>query len=160
MQGGQRRSAVLRGLVTLRGDGAETEHEAGYTLPAIAGKILAPHRLAGLEHLVRSEHGAHHRNAPSHQLGVVPQRRCIFILIRPVWGNSAHSGSRRIEQQDFPGDGLAFEPGDELARFAFGSTAILLLPSGVPPLMPGFQAGRTVRLGEKLAITRAERGRL
>ncbi len=106
MRGGQLRSAVLRGLVTLRGDGAETEHEAGYTLPAIAGKILATHRLAGLEHLV------------------------------------------------------CFEPGDELARFEFGSTAILLLPPGGPPLMPGFQAGRTVRLGEKLAISCAERGRL
>ncbi len=80
--------------------------------------------------------------------------------IRPVWGNSAHSGSRRIERQDFPGEGLAFAPGDELARFEFGSTAILLLPPGAPPLMPGFQAGRTVRLGEKLAISRAERGRL
>jgi phosphatidylserine decarboxylase len=53
------------------------------------------------------------------------------------------------------GDGqIALQRFEEMARFNYGSTVIVLLPPGVAELAPGLSAESPVRLGERLATLR------
>jgi phosphatidylserine decarboxylase len=46
---------------------------------------------------------------------------------------------------------VVLERFEEMARFNYGSTVIILLPPGVAKLEPGLQAESPVRLGQALA---------
>jgi phosphatidylserine decarboxylase len=56
-----------------------------------------------------------------------------------------------ITTKDFRGQGIALDRFDEMARFNYGSTVIVLLPKGVAELAGGLQAEAAVRLGQALA---------
>jgi phosphatidylserine decarboxylase len=56
-----------------------------------------------------------------------------------------------VTVKDYRGRGIVLERFAEMARFNYGSTAIVLLPKGVAELAPELRAQSPVRLGEKLA---------
>lgn len=56
-----------------------------------------------------------------------------------------------IVRRDWRGRGIVLERFAEMARFNYGSTAIVLLPAGVAELAPGLAAEVPVRLGQRLA---------
>jgi phosphatidylserine decarboxylase len=56
-----------------------------------------------------------------------------------------------VVRKDWRGNGVALERFAEMARFNYGSTVIVLLPTGVAELAPGLRAQAPVQLGEKFA---------
>lgn len=56
-----------------------------------------------------------------------------------------------VTVKDYRGGGIVRERGAEMARFNYGSTAIVLLPAGVAELDPALRAQSPVRLGQRLA---------
>ncbi|KRC38224.1 MULTISPECIES: archaetidylserine decarboxylase [unclassified Lysobacter] len=62
-----------------------------------------------------------------------------------------------VTVKDYRGAGIALERFDEMARFNYGSTVIVLLPPGVAALSPALAAEVAVRLGQPLA-TRVDGG--
>ncbi|MEO5628161.1 MAG: archaetidylserine decarboxylase [Thermomonas sp.] len=57
----------------------------------------------------------------------------------------------RITTKDYRGQGITLDRFDEMARFNYGSTVIVLLPKGVATLGPQLAAEMPVRLGQRLA---------
>ena len=57
-----------------------------------------------------------------------------------------------VTVKDYRGAGIALERFDEMARFNYGSTVIVLLPPGVATLSPALAAEVAVRLGQPLAM--------
>jgi len=56
-----------------------------------------------------------------------------------------------VTVKDYRGSGIVLERFAEMARFNYGSTAIVLLPKGVADLSPELRAQSPVRLGQRLA---------
>lgn len=56
-----------------------------------------------------------------------------------------------IARKDYRGKVITLQRFEEMARFNYGSTVIVLLPKGVAALNPGLHAESAVRLGERLA---------
>ncbi len=56
-----------------------------------------------------------------------------------------------VTRKDYRGRGVVLERFAEMARFNYGSTAIVLLPKGVAELAPQLAAETAVRLGQRLA---------
>lgn len=61
----------------------------------------------------------------------------------PAYGN-------RIQRKDWRGSGITLARFAEMARFNYGSTVIVLLPSGVGSWVTGLAAEQPVRLGEPM----------
>ena len=59
-----------------------------------------------------------------------------------------------VTRKDYRGRGVVRERFAEMARFNYGSTAIVLLPPGVAELDPSLRAQSAVRLGQRLATLR------
>lgn len=57
-----------------------------------------------------------------------------------------------VTVKDYRGRGIVRERFAEMARFNYGSTAIVLLPAGIADLDPSLRAQSPVRLGQRLAI--------
>ena len=57
----------------------------------------------------------------------------------------------RITRKDWRGKGIVLQRFEEMARFNYGSTVIVLLPPGVAQLDPTLAAETPVRLGQALA---------
>jgi phosphatidylserine decarboxylase len=69
-----------------------------------------------------------------------------------VWGGSEippYGGP--ITTKEYRGRGIVVERFAEMARFNYGSTAIVLLPQGVAELAPQLAAETPVKLGQRLA---------
>ncbi|GAB2618799.1 archaetidylserine decarboxylase [Novilysobacter erysipheiresistens] len=62
----------------------------------------------------------------------------------PAYGN-------KITRRDWSGEAIDLERFEEMARFNYGSTVIVLLPAGVAELAPGLTAESPVKLGQRLA---------
>lgn len=56
-----------------------------------------------------------------------------------------------VTVKDYRGRGIVRERFEEMARFNYGSTAIVLLPPGTAELDPSLRAQSVVRLGQRLA---------
>lgn len=56
--------------------------------------------------------------------------------------------------KDYRGEGITVDRFDEMARFNYGSTVIVLLPAGVAELAPGLGPETPVKLGQALATLR------
>ncbi|MDI9240317.1 archaetidylserine decarboxylase [Lysobacter sp. LF1] len=76
--------------------------------------------------------------------------------VETVWsGEEIPDYGDRINRKDYRGQGITLERFDEMARFNYGSTVIVLLPPGVAALEPALGAESPVRLGQKLATRTA-----
>ena len=85
-------------------------------------------------------------------LAVVMVGALLVSGVETVWGGieiPPYGGPVTIK--DYRGSGIALERFAEMARFNYGSTAIVLLPRGVAELSPELHAQSPVRLGQTLA---------
>ena len=72
--------------------------------------------------------------------------------VETVWsGEEIPAYGDRITTKDYRGQGITLERFEEMARFNYGSTVIVLLPKNVAELATGLTAEAPVRLGQKLA---------
>jgi len=72
--------------------------------------------------------------------------------VETVWGGKEFPAyGQRIRRKDWRGDNIQLQRFEEMARFNYGSTVIVLLPPGVAQLEPGLGAHTSVRLGQALA---------
>jgi len=72
--------------------------------------------------------------------------------VETVWsGEEIPQYGQTITVKDYRGEDAVVARFDEMARFNYGSTVVVLLPPGVATLEPGLQAESAVRLGQALA---------
>ena len=90
-------------------------------------------------------------DTPFGPLALVPVGALFVGSIESVWaGELTPPHARRIRHRDHPGD-LCFEKGEEIGRFNYGSTVILLLPRGAATWRSELSPGSRVQMGEWLA---------
>ncbi|QWP75657.1 phosphatidylserine decarboxylase [Lysobacter sp. K5869] len=72
--------------------------------------------------------------------------------VETVWsGVEIPAYGDRVTTKDYRGKNITLKRFEEMARFNYGSTVIVLLPPGVATLDPALQAETAVRLGQPLA---------
>ncbi|MCW0464296.1 archaetidylserine decarboxylase [Xanthomonas sacchari] len=72
--------------------------------------------------------------------------------VETVWsGVEIARYADRITRKDWRGKGVTLQRFEEMARFNYGSTVIVLLPPGVAAFDPALKAESPVRLGQALA---------
>ncbi|HLM54377.1 MAG TPA: archaetidylserine decarboxylase [Pseudoxanthomonas sp.] len=72
--------------------------------------------------------------------------------VETVWsGEEIPRYGDRVTVKDYRGQDIVLERFEEMARFNYGSTVIVLLPPGVAELAPGLRPESPVRLGQALA---------
>ena len=72
--------------------------------------------------------------------------------VETVWsGEEIPRYGDAITVKDYRGENITIERFDEMARFNYGSTVIVLLPAGVAELANGLLPESRVRLGQRLA---------
>ncbi len=72
--------------------------------------------------------------------------------VESVWsGVEIPRYADRITRKDWRGKGITLQRFEEMARFNYGSTVIVLLPPGVAAFDPALKAESPVRLGQALA---------
>ena len=72
--------------------------------------------------------------------------------VETVWsGEEIPRYGDTITVKDYRGEDITIERFDEMARFNYGSTVIVLLPAGVAELAANLSAEAAVRLGQRLA---------
>ncbi|WP_017911321.1 archaetidylserine decarboxylase [Xanthomonas sp. SHU 166] len=72
--------------------------------------------------------------------------------VETVWsGVEIPRYADRITRKDWRGKGITLQRFEEMARFNYGSTVIVLLPPGVVTFDPALKAESPVRLGQALA---------
>ena len=70
--------------------------------------------------------------------------------VETVWGGvEIPPYGQRLHHRDWRGKDIRLERFAEMARFNYGSTAIVLLPPGVAELDPSLRAQSAVRLGQR-----------
>lgn len=75
--------------------------------------------------------------------------------VETVWGGvEIPPYGHAIHRKDYRGRGVVLGRFEEMARFNYGSTVIVLLPAGVAELAAGLGAEAPVRLGQRLATLR------
>ena len=72
--------------------------------------------------------------------------------IETVWSGFEAPGPGAVRETDYSNQNLTFKRGDELGRFKFGSTVILLFQRGAVKLEKAIEPATTVRMGEKIAL--------
>ena len=72
--------------------------------------------------------------------------------VETVWGGEEIPAyGTAVTRKDYRGKGITLQRFEEMARFNYGSTVIVLLPKAVAELNPDLQPESAVRLGERLA---------
>ncbi|MDH5834058.1 archaetidylserine decarboxylase [Luteimonas kalidii] len=72
--------------------------------------------------------------------------------VETVWsGEEIPAYGDRITSKSWTGEDIVLERFEEMARFNYGSTVVVVLPPGVADLEPGLGAESPVRLGQALA---------
>jgi len=71
--------------------------------------------------------------------------------IETVWGGFETPGRGAVRDADFSGRDLSFDKGEEIGRFKFGSTVILLFQKDKIDWQDSFSPQAVVQMGEKIA---------
>ena len=71
--------------------------------------------------------------------------------IETVWGGFETPGRGAVRNADFSGRGLRFDKGEEIGRFKFGSTVILMFQKDKIDWQDSFIPQAAVQMGEKIA---------
>lgn len=72
--------------------------------------------------------------------------------VETVWsGEEIPAYGDAVTVKDYRGENITIQRFEEMARFNYGSTVVVLLPPGVAELAPNLSAESPVRLGERLA---------
>lgn len=76
--------------------------------------------------------------------------------VETVWGGEEIPAyADTVTVKDYRGEDITLQRFEEMARFNYGSTVIVLLPPGVAELAPELSAEWAVRLGQRLATVLA-----
>ena len=125
----------------------ETVHVPGRLFSVGTDAVVSVPRL-----FARNERLACHFDTDFGPMCVVMVGALLVSGVETVWGGieiPPYGGP--ITTKDYRGRGIVVERFAEMARFNYGSTAIVLLPEGVAELVPQLAAEMPVKLGQKLA---------
>ena len=125
----------------------ETVHVPGRLFSVGTDAVASVPRL-----FARNERLACHFDTDFGPMCVVMVGALLVSGVETVWGGveiPPYGGP--IAKKDYRGRGIVVERFAEMARFNYGSTAIVLLPQGVAELAPRLAAEMPVRLGQRLA---------
>ena len=75
--------------------------------------------------------------------------------IETVWSGMEKPGPGAVRDTDYSDQNITFSKGDEIGRFKFGSTVILLFPENSVALEKHIQCSNLVNMGEKFATINA-----
>ena len=129
------------------------------------GKLLStthvPGRLfsvgpAAVQHVprlfARNERLACHFETDFGPMAVVMVGAMLVSGVETTWsGEEIPAYGHRVVSRDWRAEDITIERFEEMARFNYGSTVIVLGPGGVATLAPGLQGESPVRLGQRLA---------
>jgi phosphatidylserine decarboxylase len=72
--------------------------------------------------------------------------------IETVWGGMEKPGPGAVRETDYSTQDIKFSKGDEIGRFKFGSTVILLFPENRISFENNIQSLNPVKMGEKIGL--------
>lgn len=125
----------------------ETVHVPGRLFSVGTDAVASVPRL-----FARNERLACHFDTDFGPMCVVMVGALLVSGVETVWGGveiPPYGGP--VTTKDYRGRGIVVERFAEMARFNYGSTAIVLLPPGVAELAPNLNAETPVKLGQRLA---------
>ena len=125
----------------------ETVHVPGRLFSVGTDAVASVPRL-----FARNERLACHFDTDFGPMCVVMVGALLVSGVETVWGGieiPPYGGP--ITTKDYRGRGIVVERFAEMARFNYGSTAIVLLPAGVAELAPQLAVETAVKLGQRLA---------
>jgi len=125
----------------------ETVHVPGRLFSVGTDAVASVPRL-----FARNERLACHFDTDFGPMCVVMVGALLVSGVETVWGGveiPPYGGP--VTTKDYRGRGIVVERFAEMARFNYGSTAIVLLPPGVAELAPQLAAEMSVKLGQRLA---------
>ncbi|QQP99347.1 archaetidylserine decarboxylase [Lysobacter enzymogenes] len=100
----------------------------------------------------RNERLVCHFDADFGPMALVMVGALLVSGVETVWsGIEIPAYGDRVTTKDYRGKGIVLKRFEEMARFNYGSTVIVLLPPGVATLDAALQAETAVRLGQPLA---------
>jgi phosphatidylserine decarboxylase len=73
--------------------------------------------------------------------------------IETVWGGMEKPGPGAVRETDYREQNIQFAKGDEIGRFKFGSTVILLFPENCISFENNIQSLNPVKMGEKIGLS-------
>jgi phosphatidylserine decarboxylase len=73
--------------------------------------------------------------------------------IETVWGGMEKPGPGAVREYDYSEQNIQFAKGDEIGRFKFGSTVILLFPENRISLENNIQALNSIKMGDKIGLS-------
>ena len=129
----------------------ETVHVPGRLFSVGTDAVASVPRL-----FARNERLACHFDTDFGPMCVVMAGALLVSGVETVWGGieiPPYGGP--VTRKDYRGRGIVVERFAEMARFNYGSTAIVLLPPGVAELVPQLAAEVPVKLGQRLAMVNA-----
>lgn len=125
----------------------ETVHVPGRLFSVGPDAVAAVPRL-----FARNERLACHFDCDFGPMAVVMVGALLVSGVETVWsGEEIPAYGTTITVKDYRGEDIALDRFEEMARFNYGSTVIVLLPPGVAELVAGLRAETPVRLGQALA---------
>lgn len=124
----------------------------------VPGRLFSvgPDAVASVPRLfARNERLVCHFDTDFGPMAVVMVGALLVSGVETVWsGEEIPAYGDRIQAKNWTSDDIVLERFEEMARFNYGSTVIVLLPAGVADLAPGLEAETPVRLGQRLARLR------
>ena len=121
----------------------------------VPGRLFSvgPDAVASVPRLfARNERLVCHFDTDFGPMAVVMVGALLVSGVETVWsGEEIPAYGDRITSKHWTGENIVLERFEEMARFNYGSTVIVLLPDGVAELEPSLRAETPVRLGQALA---------
>jgi len=122
----------------------------------VPGRLFSvgPHAVLGVPRLfARNERLVCHFDTDFGPMASVMVGALLVSGVETVWsGEEIPQYGETITVKDYRGENVVLERFEEMARFNYGSTVIILLPPGVARLAPGLVAETAVKLGQRLAV--------
>ena len=121
----------------------------------VPGRLFSvgPDAVASVPRLfARNERLVCHFQTDFGPMAVVMVGALLVSGVETVWsGEEIPAYGDRVTARNWTSEEIVLERFEEMARFNYGSTVIVLLPPGVAELAPGLAAETAVRLGQALA---------
>ena len=121
----------------------------------VPGRLFSvgPDAVASVPRLfARNERLVCHFDTDFGPMAVVMVGALLVSGVETVWsGEEIPAYGDRVTAKNWTSEEIVLERFEEMARFNYGSTVVVLLPAGVAALEPGLQAEQHVRLGQALA---------
>jgi len=114
---------------------------------------VGPDAVASVPRLfARNERLVCHFDTDFGPMAVVMVGALLVSGVETVWsGEEIPAYGDRVTAKNWTSEEIVLERFEEMARFNYGSTVVVLLPAGVAALEPGLLAEQHVRLGQALA---------